>query len=411
MKNIQIIFLSTLIFTSCLAGCFGSEDEDKDDEKEKFSWPDQVETGCEASGINGLQCTTYYEIENESEHAVLTLLHPNQESLWIISLDGQILILENGEDENPVYAGKAADLSSIVARCHYEQGLLGMAFDQDFNNTSMVLLVYNGYETCENAKDANIVLAHAKVENDSINVDSIEVLVEIDKLNRNHNGGHILPIGNHQYLWSIGDGGGSYDSHENGQNSSSILGTIQLVNYRDGALISTNNSSSNGTEMLHYGLRNAWKFDVDPNGNLWIADVGQNCYEEINMVPIFQSSNFGWSEREGFHELNRDGGCIEEIAEDDPKFTNPIIEYPHDGGDCSVTGGYWMDWGPELLQDGYLYGDFCSGNIWVIKDLNGTWVSENIVQLETMIVGFGKGINNELLIFSWAGTIYQLDEI
>ena len=408
MKSIQIFVLCALLLTSSLAGCFGEEEEEED---KGFVWPDQVETGCETSEINDLQCTTFYEFENESEHAVLTLRHPNLDSLWVISLDGHVLILENDDDGNPLYVGKAGDLSSVVSRCHYEQGLLGMAFDQDFTNTSRVLLVYNEDEPCEDANDANIVLAHAIVENNSIDIDSIEVLVEVDKSNRNHNGGHILPIGNHQYLWSIGDGGGSFDPKENGQDPSSPLGTIQLINYRDGALFSSNNSTSNGSEMLHYGLRNSWKFDVDPSGNLWIADVGQNCYEEINMVPIFQSSNFGWSEREGFHELDREGGCSDEIAEPDPEFTDPIFEYPHEGGDCSVTGGYWMDWGPELLQGGYLYGDFCSGNIWIIKNVNGEWVNENIVQLETMIVGFGRGINDELLIFSWAGTIYNLEEV
>jgi hypothetical protein len=70
-----------------------------------------------------------------------------------------------------------------------------------------------------------------------------------------------------------------------------------------------------------------------------------------------------------------------------------------------------MDWGPDSLRDGYLYGDFCTGNIWLIQNSDEEWVSQHIVQLETMIVGFGRGINDELLIFSWAGTIYQLDDI
>jgi hypothetical protein len=254
-------------------------------------------------------------------------------------------------------------------------------------------------------------LAHARVENNSINIDTVEKLIEVNKTKRNHNGGHILPIGNHQYLWSIGDGGGSFDPNGNGQNKSNILGTIQLINYRYGELLSVDNDSSNNTQTLHHGLRNSWRFDVDPSGNLWIADVGQNCFEEINMVPVFQSSNFGWSEREGFHELDREGGCDSEIAEENPEFTDPIIEYSHEEGDCSVTGGYWMDWGPDSLRDGYLYGDFCTGNIWLIQNSDEEWVSQHIVQLETMIVGFGRGINDELLIFSWAGTIYQLDDI
>ena len=415
MSQSRIVLLSILVFTSSLAGCFSEQNKEDEEEPTKpgFSWPEQVEAGCDASSSNVLKCRPYYDIEDESEHAVLTLRHPISDSLWVVSLEGHILILENDDEypKLPTLVGRAGDLSSIVSRCHYEQGLLGMAFDQDFINTSMILLVYNEDKTCESANNSNIVLAHAKVENNSINIDTVEKLIEVNKTKRNHNGGHILPIGNHQYLWSIGDGGGSFDPNGNGQNKSNILGTIQLINYRDGELLSVDNDSSNYSQTLHYGLRNSWRFDVDPSGNLWIADVGQNCFEEINMVPVFQSSNFGWSEREGFHELDREGGCDSEIAEENPEFTDPIIEYSHENGDCSVTGGYWMDWGPDSLRDGYLYGDFCTGNIWLIQNSGGEWVSQNIVQLETMIVGFGRGINDELLIFSWSGTIYQLDDI
>ena len=69
-----------------------------------------------------------------------------------------------------------------------------------------------------------------------------------------------------------------------------------------------------------------------------------------------------------------------------------------------------MDWGPQSLRDGYMYGDFCSGNIWLIKNVDGQWISEDVVNVGTMIVGFGRGINDELLIFSWAGNIYQINE-
>ncbi len=73
-----------------------------------------------------------------------------------------------------------------------------------------------------------------------------------------------------------------------------------------------------------------------------------------------------------------------------------------------MTGGQWMDWGPSSLRDGYLYGDFCSGSVWLISESNGEWVSQDVATLGTMIVGFGPGLNGELLIFSWAGTIYNL---
>ena len=168
--------------------------------------------------------------------------------------------------------------------------------------------------------------------------------------------------------------------------------------------------SQNLSQTLHYGLRNPWRIDVDATGNLWIADVGQLCYEEVNVVPVMQTSNFGWSEREGFHDLDRNGGCYDNRSNPDPKFTDPVAQYSHDGH-CSIIGGFWMDWGPDALRDGYLYGDFCSGQLWTIKNIDGNWSSSEVGNVGTMIVGFGKGINDELLIFSWAGTIYQLNQI
>ena len=323
---------------------------------------------------------------------------------WIVDLSGEI-ISWNGIEETVV-----GDLTGIVSRCHNEQGLLGMAFSDDYENTGMVLLSYTENNTCADAKDSNIVLSQAKVESNMIDLSTIEVLMEVNKTSRNHNGGHVLSIGNNQYLWSIGDGGGSFDPNGNGQNSSSELGTIQLFNYENGTITPVGENSSEDNYVLHYGLRNPWRFDLDPNGNLWIADVGQNCYEEVNMVPVYQASNFGWSVREGFHDLDKDGGCYENSSEPSIEFTDPIAEYSHQNGNCSITGGYWMDWGPQSLRDGYIYGDFCSGNIWIMKNVDGQWISEDVVNVGTMIVGFGKGVNDELLIFSWAGNIYQINE-
>ena len=402
MKNLRIIVLSLLIITSSLSGCFSGDDEEE--EEKGYEWPERIEKICDSTGSQSnyqLVCEIYLE---GNSTPIMTLSNPVEDSIWVVDLSGKI-ISWNGIEETTV-----GDLSSIVSRCHNEQGLLGMAFSEDYENTGMVLLSYTENNTCASAKDSNVVLSQAKVENNMIDLATIDVLMEINKTNRNHNGGHVLSIGNNQYLWSIGDGGGSFDPNENGQNRSSKLGTIQLLNYENGTITPVGDNSSEDDYVLHYGLRNPWRFDLDPNGNLWIADVGQNCYEEVNMVPVYHASNFGWSVREGFHDLKEDGGCYENSSEPSIEFTDPLIEYAHENGNCSITGGYWMDWGPQSLRDGYMYGDFCSGNIWIIKNVEGQWVSEEVVNVGTMIVGFGRGINDELLIFSWAGNIYQINE-
>ncbi|MBG46507.1 MAG: hypothetical protein CMB76_08350 [Euryarchaeota archaeon] len=407
MKNLRVSLLVFILLTYGFSGCLG-DDEQKQEEENGFVWPEQVEIDCSIPNQTGLVCE-YYASMNSTP--VLTLDDPNDnDAIWLVNLDGQITKwAQNEQQELPIETGLVADLSGIVSRCHFEQGLLGMEFDEDYMNTGRVLLVYNENNSCESAKDSNVVLSHAKIIDGQMDLDSLEVLIEVNKSNRNHNGGNIISIGNNQYIWSIGDGGGSFDPHGHGQNSSSLLGTIQLIHYENESIISVN-GTDDPSYTLHYGLRNPWRIDFDTNGNLWIADVGQLCYEEVNLVPVMQSSNFGWSEREGFHDVDEEKGCYENRSEPNSKFTDPIIQYSNNVTHCSIIGGFWMDWGPELLRDGYVYGDFCSGQIWSAKNIDGNWTAVEVGSVGTMIVGFGKGVNNELLIFSWAGSIYQLNE-
>ena len=212
MKNLRIIVLSLLIITSSLSGCFSDDDE----EEKGYQWPERIEKICDSTGSQSnyqLVCEIYLE---GNSTPIMTLSNPVEDSIWVVDLSGKI-ISWNGIEETTV-----GDLSSIVSRCHNEQGLLGMAFSEDYENTGMVLLSYTENNTCASAKDSNVVLSQAKVENGTINLATIEVLREINKENRNHNGGHVLSIGNNQYLWSIGDGGGSFDPNGNGQNLSLI---------------------------------------------------------------------------------------------------------------------------------------------------------------------------------------------
>ena len=123
-------------------------------------------------------------------------------------------------------------------------------------------------------------------------------------------------------------------------------------------------------------------------------------------------ANLGWNTREGLHEFIVDTSgddCNIEDSEPPEGITDPVVEYGHVQGHCSVTGGHWMDWGPDSLRDGYLYGDYCSGAIWLAtSDGEGGWGSTKIMSSNTMIVGFGQGLGDELLIFSWAGEVYSI---
>ena len=144
-------------------------------------------------------------------------------------------------------------------------------------------------------------------------------------------------------------------------------------------------------------------------GDLWIADVGQNCWEEVNLVSLIERANLGWSEREGFQEFQEEMSCSSTRDDGENGLTDPLLAYSHENGNCSITGGYWMDWGPENLRDGYLYGDFCTGSIWILEETDGKWNERHLGNSGGMIVGFGKGFNDEILVFHWTGDIVMIN--
>ena len=121
-----------------------------------------------------------------------------------------------------------------------------------------------------------------------------------------------------------------------------------------------------------------------------------------------EQKNMGWAIMEGFFPISENCDNSENFSSDVDEFTGPVFTYSHEGGNCSITGGFWMNWGPEILRDGYLFGDFCTGNIWLLKQENGAWVDRHIGTSGGMIVGFGRGLNDDLLVFHWTGEVIQI---
>ena len=398
LMRYKSIFIVSIFLTSFLSGCFGEDEPD-----ERFVWPDNEEIICTIPEGSNFSCEYYLGGFNTP---INSLKHPTQQEVWISDLTGEIY---SWDGETKVLKG---NLSTLISNCHNEQGLLGFAFTDFTAGDEKILISYTEKLACTGEEGvASLVLSELEIVDGTIDLDSVKILRSIEQPFRNHNGGSILSLSNNQFLWSIGDGGGSEDPYENGQNKSSHLGTIQYFQYDNGSIEPILNSTGTETDyILHHGLRNPWKFDVDNQGRIWIADVGQYCYEEINMVNLIDGSNFGWSVREGMHDFDGERSCDHPVSSPPEGITDPILEYPHDNGNCSITGGYWMDWGPESMRDSYLFGDFCSGSIWLAKENNDNWVIEDLTTIGTMIVGFGKGINDELLIFSWAGNVYHLSD-
>lgn len=380
-----------ILLCSGLTGCISNSSDDE------FDWPDPSDLGCKFLDEYSLDCNTYIE-GLETPHQ--SIINPENGELWIIYLNGFV------KSWNGTKLTEVADLTSIISRCHMEQGLLGMVFDEDYISSRLVLLSYVEDGNCEGPNNSDLILASALIgDNGVLDISSISILRNIEQPYRNHNGGHLLEIGNNQYLWGVGDGGSANDPQSNGQNTSNPLGAIHLFSFQNNEISPVMNNSEIDPYVLHYGLRNPWRFSLDSNNMLWVADVGQNCWEEVNLVSLTNVSNLGWSIREGFQEFNANEDCSDIKSEPVENMTDPIVTYSHQNGNCSITGGFWMDWGPESLHDGYLYGDFCSGSIWLLKEVDGEWLDHYIGSSGGMIVGFGRGMGDELLVFHWTGDI------
>ena len=248
-------------------------------------------------------------------------------------------------------------------------------------------------------------------------VDSEEILLLIEQPYDNHNGGQ-LAFGPDGYLYiGMGDGGSMYDPQHTGQNPEDLLGAMLRIDVsgagdgeRPYAIPADNpvfDSEIGQNEVWAIGLRNPWRFSFDrETGDLFIADVGQFDWEEINFQPASSGGgeNYGWLEAEGDH-------CIHGRAECGmDRFAAPIIEYDHEDGSCSVTGGYVYR-GQQFseLTGQYFFSDFCSGLVWAsFANGTGEWETAVVAETDLSPTSFGEDVHGELYILSRTGEIYQL---
>lgn len=224
----------------------------------------------------------------------------------------------------------------------------------------------------------------------------------------NHNGGdiHIGPDG---YLYiALGDGGGQGDPSGHGQNTSTLLGSILRVDPRGSPYRIPDDNPFVGRagkdEIFHYGLRNPWRFSFDSaNGRMWIGDVGQNKYEEIDRVPpAIKGANLGWSRMEGRHTY--DG------ATEPENHHRPIYEYSHSTGRCSITGGVVVrDARMSNYNGHYLFSDFCDGTIRFLRKTSNGWRAGSFGVSASSIAAFGVHQNGRVFVLSLAGGVYRLD--
>ena len=319
--------------------------------------------------------------------------------LFILERAGTIRIISNGS----VAATPFLDITKLVKSRGSEQGLLGIAFPPDFKTSRTFYVNYTNRTGV-----GNTVVARFRVSSDPDRADpaSRVELLQIRQPYANHNGGQ-LAFGPDGFLYiGTGDGGSGGDPHGNGQSTDTRLGKILRIDVRPAtAPYAIPAGNPFGNEIWAFGLRNPWRFSFDrANGDLYIADVGQNEVEEINFQPAGAGAgaNYGWNVMEGSRCFPRPG-CSK------TGLTQPVAEYFHGKGDCSVTGGYVYRGSAKALQGSYLYADFCSGRIWGLQKNGTRWDNRLLSDTAFPISTFGEDEKGELYLADYeTGTVYRL---
>ncbi len=312
-----------------------------------------------------------------------------------------------------------------------EEGLLGMAFHPQFAKNGKFYVFYSAHKPLRSIVSEFRV---SKTDRNKIDLSTERKLLTIQRPFWNHDGGCILFGPNGKLFITHGDGGSREDPNDNGQNLGTLLGTIMRIDVdrptsarpysipHDNPFVGRRGARS---EIWAYGLRNVWRMSFDrANGDLWAADVGQDYWEEVNL--IVKGGNYGWRPREGFHESpKKKGGLLTTQHKHPEKYIDPVIEYPHTpalakkskfnkhGHGVSITGGYVYR-GKKIpaLQGAYVYSDYRTGTVWAFKQTGGK-VTEYAEVVKPnplrLTASFAEDNAGEQYLLSLSGTIYRLE--
>jgi len=334
--------------------------------------------------------------------------HDGSGRLFVVEQEGIIHIYDL--QSKTLLATPFLDITDIVDSGGNEQGLLGLAFHPEYDS--------NGYFYVYYTRDPGAGLDRSVVARYTVSAGDPDIasaasafkLLEFEQDEGNHNGGD-LHFGADGYLYiASGDGGGSNDRYRHAQDLDSLKGKLLRIDVNN---IAPANDALCGLvrnygippgnpfteafdgcdEILHFGLRNPWRFSFDAQtGEMYIGDVGQTEWEEINLAGVGDTGvNFGWSCREGAHDFAGDA-CIS-------SYTDPVLEYSHTEGKCSVSGGYMYRGNSLSIYGHYIYGDYCTGQIWLARQQGSVWSFTEWITGNPMGFGlsaFGQGENCEL---------------
>ncbi|MDH4033746.1 MAG: PQQ-dependent sugar dehydrogenase, partial [candidate division Zixibacteria bacterium] len=331
--------------------------------------------------------------------------------LFVVEQRGRIRIIKNGS----LLSTPFLDIDAYVRSSGSEQGLLGMAFHPDYAVNGYFYVNY----TSEPNGDTRVARFQVSADPDLADDSSQSTLLTLDQPYSNHNAGMLAfsPIDGYLYI-GLGDGGSGGDPSNLAQDSTYLLGKMLRIDVDGGspyAIPPSNPWYGHPTvrnEIWAFGLRNPWRYGFDRlTGDLYIADVGQGEWEEIDFQSMSSSGgeNYGWRLKEGTHCYHPSVNC-----EDGVTLVEPVYEYSHSGGNCSITGGYvYRGCAIPDLQGAYFFADYCSGRVWSFR-YDGATVSDftdrtaEVGQSPWTIASFGEDARGELYIVNHSGAIYKI---
>jgi glucose/arabinose dehydrogenase len=331
------------------------------------------------------------------EQPLAIAVRPGDPALYVAEKVGRVVALAGGSEPRTVL-----DLTGQVS-LGSEQGLLGLAFSPDGTFVYVDFTDTNG--------DTHVT--EFRFGDEGADVGSRREVLFVHQPFSNHNGGGLAfgPDG-HLYV-ALGDGGSGGDPHGNGQSLSTLLGKILRISPRpshgrpygipnDNPFVGKVGAKP---EIWDYGLRNPWRFSFDrETGDLWIADVGQSAYEEVDVQPAGSTGglNFGWNLFEGTHPYG--------AAVDPAGFTMPVYEYIHDGGVCAVTGGYvYRGTAIPDLVGAYVFGDYCGGRLEAFEARGDRATGHRLLgPVVDGLASFGEDAQGELYVCALSGEVFKL---
>jgi glucose/arabinose dehydrogenase len=391
-----------LLLTSA---CGDDDDSEADEaaptteEESTTGSPEPTSSTLAEAPLDSIQVTLTQVAEADTPTSLVT--RPGSETLYVSERAGRVRPMVDFALGEPI-----VDIVDEVVT-NSEQGLLDLEFSPDGNT------LYLSYNV---PPDGDTRIAAYTMNGDTADPASRRELLAVDQPFPNHKGGDI-EIGPDGYLYvALGDGGAGGDPLGNAQNTGVLLGKLLRIDPTQPAGgnqygIPPGNPFADGQggapEIWSYGLRNPWRFTFDPrNDDLWIADVGQNAWEEIDLLPAASGrgagANLGWDQMEATHEFeggsNPDGAVL------------PIFEYDHEQG-CSITGGVvYRGSGVPGLAGAYLFTDYCNGTIRAVRAQNGALSEEKVFDAEgSNLVAFGEDNAGEAYVLSLDGPIYRID--